>query len=133
MPNVPRRTTTAMTRLVTRRRVAKRRTGTYRRWSGLPLSLASAARRSSSGSVPSGISGARRNQYERTGTTVRETRRDARRATVTVMEKDPNRAPTMPPTTPMGRKTATVVRVEEVIAPETSRTALRIAARRSSP
>ena len=39
----------------------------------------------------------------------------------------------MPPTTPIGRKTATVVRVEEVTAPETSLTALRMASRRSSP
>lgn len=52
---------------------------------------------------------------------------------MTVIEKEPKRAPTMPPTTPMGRKTATVVRVEEVIAPATSRTAVRMACRRSSP
>lgn len=77
--------------------------------------------------------GARRNQYERTGTTVRETSSEASRAAVTVSENEPNSSPIMPPVRPMGRKTATVVRVEEVTAPATSRTAVRIAAWRSSP
>lgn len=77
--------------------------------------------------------GGRRNQYDRTGTTVRETMRDASSAAVTVRLKEPNSSPTMPPVRPMGRKTATVVRVEDVTAPATSRTALRMASSRSSP
>lgn len=52
---------------------------------------------------------------------------------MTVMLKEPNSSPTMPPVRPIGRKTATVVRVEDVTAPATSRTAARIACSRSSP
>ncbi len=77
--------------------------------------------------------GGRRNQYDRTGTTVRETSSDASSAAVTVRLKEPNSSPTMPPTRPIGRNTATVVRVEDVTAPATSRTALRMAEWRSSP
>ncbi len=77
--------------------------------------------------------GARRNQYDSTGTTVSETSSDASSAAVTVRLNEPNSSPTMPPTRPIGRKTATVVRVEEVTAPATSRTALRMASWRSSP
>ncbi len=77
--------------------------------------------------------GGRRNQYDSTGTTVSDTSRDASRAAVTVRLKEPNSSPTMPPTRPIGRKTATVVSVEEVTAPATSRTALRMASWRSSP
>ncbi len=133
MPNVATSTRTAITRLVTRRRVAKPSTGTYSRWSRPRVSFSSALRRSSSGSTPSLPFGARRNQYERTGTTVSDTSSEASSATETVSENEPKSAPTMPPTRPIGRKTATVVRVEAVTAPETSRTAVRIACWRSSP
>lgn len=78
-------------------------------------------------------SGARRNQKDSTGTTVSETSREASRAAVTVSENEPKSSPTMPPTRPMGRKTATVVSVDEVIAPATSLTAVMIADWRSSP
>lgn len=77
--------------------------------------------------------GALRNQYESTGTTVRETSSEASRAAVTVSEKEPKSSPIMPPTRPIGRKTATVVSVEEVTAPATSLTAVMMAASRSSP
>lgn len=77
--------------------------------------------------------GARRNQYDSTGTTVSETSREASSAAVMVSENEPKSWPTMPPTRPMGRKTATVVRVAEVTAPATSLTAVMIAAWRSSP
>ncbi len=52
---------------------------------------------------------------------------------MTVSEKEPNSSPTMPPTRPIGRNTATVVRVDEVTAPATSFTAVMIADWRSSP
>lgn len=52
---------------------------------------------------------------------------------MTVSEKEPKSSPTMPPTRPIGRNTATVVRVEDVTAPATSLTAVMIAASRSSP
>ncbi len=121
-----------MTRLVIRRRVAKRRTGTYRRWSLLAASFSSAMRRASAAS--SGVPlGARRNQKERTGTTVSDTSSEASSAAVTVSENEPKSWPTMPPTRPIGRNTATVVSVAEVTAPATSLTAVMIAVRRSSP
>ncbi len=77
--------------------------------------------------------GARRNQYDSTGTTVRETISEASRAAATVRENGPKNSPTMPPTKAIGRKTATVVRVEEVTAPATSLTAAMMADSRSSP
>lgn len=48
-------------------------------------------------------------------------------------ENGPKNSPTMPPTNAIGRKTATVVSVEEVTAPATSLTAAMMAASRSSP
>jgi len=45
----------------------------------------------------------------------------------TVNANGRNSSPTMPPTRPIGRNTATVVTVEAVIAPATSRTAVRTA------
>ena len=58
-----------------------------------------------------------------TGTTVRDTSNDASRAMVTVSANGRNICPAWPPTSPMGRNTATVVSVELVMAPATSLTA----------
>lgn len=65
--------------------------------------------------------------------TVSETTSEARRATVTATENGVKISPVMPPTNAMGRKTATVVSVEEVTAPATSRTAVVITANFSPP
>jgi len=65
--------------------------------------------------------------------TVSDTSREASSATVTVIANGANSSPTMPPTTAIGANTATVVRVEAVTAPLTSRTAVRIAVREGSP
>ena len=73
------------------------------------------------------------NQDANTGTTVSETNRDASSATVTATAKGRKMAPAWPPTRPIGRNTATVVRVELVTAPATSRTALVIDFRPNSP
>ena len=64
----------------------------------------------------------RRNQYASTGTMVIDTSSDATRAIATVIENGRNSSPVMPDTTATGTKTATVVRVEAVTAPATSRT-----------
>ncbi|MNW52444.1 hypothetical protein D3C74_299630 [compost metagenome] len=48
-------------------------------------------------------------------------------AIATVMANGRNSSPTMPPTSAMGRKTATVQTVDAVMAPPTSLTAVRIA------
>ncbi len=121
-----------MARLDSLRRVAKRSTERYPRCRRLLASFSSARRRASSAS--SGVPfGARRNQYDSTGTTVSDTSRDASSAAVTVRLNAPNSSPTMPPTRPIGRKTATVVSVADVTAPATSRTAFMIASWRSSP
>ena len=58
---------------------------------------------------------------------------EASSANVTVSAKGRKNSLTMPPTNPIGRKTATVVSVELVIAPATSRGPLRTAVSRSSP
>lgn len=133
MPRVTSRTTNARTTLVIRRRVAKPSTLTYARCIRLLDSFSSAIRRASAGSIPRTAFGARRNQYESTGTTVSETSSDASRAAVIVSENEPNSSPTMPPTRPIGRNTATVVSVDAVTAPATSLTAEVIANSRSSP
>ena len=75
-----------------------------------------------------GATARRMNQLASTGTTVRETKREATSATVTVTANGRNNSPAWPPTIPMGRKTATVVSVEDVTAPATSFTAVTIAA-----
>jgi hypothetical protein len=69
----------------------------------------------------------------RIGTTVSAQTSEASRANVTVSAKGRKNWLTMPPTKPIGRKTATVVRVELVIAPATSRGPWSTAVRRSSP
>ena len=53
---------------------------------------------------------------------VSETNSDAVSASATVVEKGRNSSPVMPDTTATGTKTATVVKVEAVTAPATSRT-----------
>ena len=63
-----------------------------------------------------------RNQYASTGITVSETSSEASRATVTVIANGAKSCPTKPPTSAIGAKTATVVRVDAVTAPATSRT-----------
>jgi hypothetical protein len=82
-------------------------------------------------SLPGG--GGLRNQNASTGTTVSDTNSDASRATVTVIANDEKICPISPPTRAIGRNTATVVRVEAVTAPATSRTAVMIAWPFSSP
>ena len=74
-----------------------------------------------------------RNQYASTGTIVSETNSDASRAIVTVMAKGRNSSPVSPPTSAIGKNTATVVIVEAVTAVATSRTAVRMAGSFSSP
>ena len=51
-----------------------------------------------------------------------DTRSDATRASATVIENGRNSSPVMPETTATGTNTATVVRVDAVTAPATSRT-----------
>lgn len=70
----------------------------------------------------------RRNQYASTGTIVRATKSEASIAIVTVSANGRKSSPVRSPTKAMGRKTATVVRVDAVIAAATSRTARRIEA-----
>ena len=64
---------------------------------------------------------------------VSETNSDARSAIVTVRAKGRNNSPVSPPTSAIGRNTATVVIVEAVTAVATSRTAERMAGSFSSP
>ncbi len=52
---------------------------------------------------------------------------------MTVIAKGAKSCPTKPPTRAMGAKTATVVNVDAVTAPATSRTAVRIAGRFGPP
>ncbi len=74
-----------------------------------------------------------RNQYASTGTIVRATSSEASRASELVMANGRNSSPTWPPTSASGRKTATVVRVEAVIAVATSRTPVSTASDRRCP
>src|SRR5699024_76521 len=74
-----------------------------------------------------------RNQYASTGTIVSATSREASIATVTVKANGRNSTPDIPPTSAIGRNTATVVIVEAVIAAPTSRTASTIVSRRDLP
>ncbi len=64
---------------------------------------------------------------------VSETNNDDRSAIVTVNAKGLNSSPARSPTKAIGRKTATVVSVEAVIAPATSRIEVTIAASLCSP
>ena len=64
----------------------------------------------------------RMNRYASTGTIVSATSSEASSAIVTVMANGRKSCPAMPETKAMGRNTATVVRVEAVIAPATWRT-----------
>ena len=70
---------------------------------------------------------------EDTETLARAVTSEASKAKVTVSAKGRNSWLTRPPTKPIGRKTSTVVRVEEVIARATSLGPLMDAVRRSSP
>ncbi len=63
---------------------------------------------------------------------VSATSREPSSATALVKAKALNSSPTIPPAKAMGRKTATVVRVDAVIAPATSRTPSSTARRRSA-
>ena len=74
-----------------------------------------------------------RKRLTSTGTMVRATISEARSATVTVTEKARKSSVMKPPTRAMGRKTATVVRVLETIAIETSEAPFRAASRGASP
>ena len=82
------------------------------------------AGRASAGAVAALAALARRNQYASTGTIVSETKREATSAIVTVSANGRNSSPVMSPTKASGRNTATVVIVDAVIAPATSRTAV---------
>ena len=62
-----------------------------------------------------------------------DTSSDATRAIATVIENGRNSSPVMPETTATGTKTATVVRVEAVTAPATSRTEATMSPRLSGP
>lgn len=64
---------------------------------------------------------------------VSATNSEASMPIATVSANGRNSSPTNPPTNPIGANTATVARVAAVIAPATSRVALRIAGLRSSP
>ena len=77
--------------------------------------------------------GFRRNQYASTGTMVRETSSEDSRAMVTVSANGRNSSPASPATKAIGRKTATVVRVDAVMAPATSRMDVWIAVILASP
>jgi hypothetical protein len=133
-PTVPPKITSASRTTVSRRRVAKRITGRYPRCRMPRRSLSTAACRASSASVASeGVFGGLRNQYASTGTTVSDTSSEASNATVTVIAKGENSSPTNPPTNAIGRNTATVVSVDDVTAPATSRTPSSTARCFSSP
>ena len=67
--------------------------------------------------------GGRRNQYASTGTIVSATSSDESSAIVTVSANGRNSSPVTSPTNAIGRNTATVVMVDAVTAPATSRTA----------
>ena len=108
-----------------------RSSGVYARCSQPRCSFSSASRRVVS--VSTMFFGCFRNQYDSTGTIVSETSSDESIAIVTVSANGANSSPTRPPTSAIGRNTATVVRVEEVIAPATSRTPARIACCFASP
>src|SRR6266545_4313581 len=127
---VPAKIRIPITTVTNLNRVANRSTGTYARCNGLRSSRCSARRWISA--CPSPFGG-RRNQYASTGITVSETKSDASSATVTVTPKDENSCPTSPDTNAIGRNTATVVSVEDVTAPATSRTPLMTASRFGSP
>jgi hypothetical protein len=88
---------------------------------------------SRSSSVSPGTLGALTNQYASTGTMVSATTREAPIAIATVSANGRKSSPVMPPTRAIGANTATVVMVDAVIAPPTSRTAPRIAGSFSSP
>ena len=64
---------------------------------------------------------------------VSDTSSDASRAIETVRANGRNSSPVEPPTNAIGRKTVTVVMVDAVIAPATSRTARTMIAARSGP
>jgi len=67
------------------------------------------------------------------GIRVTATTREASRLRVTVMAMSPKSAPAIPSTKMMGRKTATVVRVEAATAPPTSVVPVMAAAVRPRP
>ncbi len=75
----------------------------------------------------------RMNHDASTGITVSATSSEAPRAIITVSANGRNTWPAWPPTSPMGRNTAIVVRVELVTAPATSLTARVIDFRPNSP
>ena len=77
--------------------------------------------------------GARRNQYDSTGTIVSDTKSDAASAIAVVSANGRKSSPVMSPTRARGRKTAIVVTVDAVIAVATSLTPTRIAVFLSSP
>ena len=64
---------------------------------------------------------------------VSDTAREASSAIPVVTANGRKSSPARPPTKPIGANTATVVRVEAVMAPATSLTAVRIASLFSSP
>ena len=68
-----------------------------------------------------------KNQYASTGTMVNETNSEATKAIAKVKANGRKISPIRPLTRAIGKKTATVVMVAAVIAPETSLTAFRTA------
>ena len=133
-PTVPPKISNASRTTTSRLRVANRITGRYARCSTLRRSFSTAACRARSASSAFAVAGGGfRNQYARTGTTVSATSSDASSATVTVMANGENSSPTSPPTNAIGRNTATVVSVDDVTAPATSRTPSSTARSRASP
>ena len=132
---VPTKTAIPARMVSARNRVVKRMIGTYARCSGLRRSARSAFSLTLAWacSLASAPCGRFRNQYANTGMMVSDTSSEASNATVAVTANGRNSSPTSSPTNASGRNTATVARVEEVIAPATSRTPARIASRFSSP
>ena len=127
--SVPANSPRAINRVIQRWARAQLSTGRYAFWttvsfSGNPCWAAIAASCFTVGFM---------NQDAKIGTTVSETSSEASSATVTATAKGRKIAPACPPTRPIGRNTATVVRVELVTAPATSRTAFRIDLRPNSP
>jgi len=126
--SVPANTATASTRVISRCRSDQPNTGRYALCSQVSFSSAPSAC-----SFASCLVVGRMNHDASTGTTVRDTNRDASSEIVTVIAKGRKISPACPPTSPIGRNTATVVRVELVTAPATSLTALMIESRPHSP
>src|SRR5690625_1412705 len=127
-------TTAAIAIVVHRRAMTQSRTFAYPAWiHPWVWALSSSSSPSVVGAVATRRPRHLRNQYASTGTIVSATSSEASIATVTVNAKGRNNTPDIPPTSAIGRNTATVVMVEAVIAAPTSRTASTIVSVRDLP